>query len=398
MRDQLDVNRVDDIQLNYLRYKPGMNCLARYELRVDGQRLQAYAKSHGHDAESKLDKAIDRPVIDSTLGPGRVVLTDDRVVFSTFPNDAKLPSLQRLGEAAYRRRLFRRIFDDGSAWQGGELASVLNYKPERRYVVRLGREDGTSALAKFYTRSGFGKAWKISRRLGSGDHNEGRYPEIIGFSRKHAVIAYRWWPGDSLRELDIDGRLSMSDVAETARTLAELHASGPAGLLAPDLSQQAERLTSLGRQVGFLLPHLQPGAERVTRVLIEWLTGQAPVNRPVHGDFYDKQVIVDSGNVRLIDLDGARLDNPLADLGSYLAHLERHAVNSGKPDSESELHRQTLVSAYEQSAGPVSNTDLNKYTALGLFGLIHHPFRDWAENWPAQTELLLERVETLLSS
>jgi hypothetical protein len=398
MRGQLDISRVDDIKLNYLRYKPGMNCLARYELRVEEQTIHAYAKAHGRDAASKLDKAMERPAIDSTLGPGRVVLESERIIFSTFPNDAKLASLQRLGEAGYRQRLFRRVFDEDSGWRGSELAMVLNYKPERRYVVRLKREDGESALAKFYTHSGFGKAQTVSRRMSSDINGSSQYPEIIGWSKKHAVIVYRWWPGDSLRELDVDGKWSMPDVEETARVLAEFHASGPAGLLAPDPSRQAERLSALGEQAGFLLPHLRQRAKGAAQGLIECLSGQPLVNHPVHGDFYDKQVIVDSGNVRLIDLDGARLANPLTDLGNYVAHLERHAINNGKEGSEIEMHQHALLTAYEKSAGPVSATTLNKYIALGLFGLIHHPFRDWAGNWPVQMDLLLQRVETLLAA
>ena len=176
MRGQLDISKVDAIKLNYLRYKPGMNCLARYELRVKGQTIHAYAKSHGRDAASKLGKAMERPVIDSVLGPGQVVLESERIVFSTFPNDAKLASLQCLGEAGCRQRLFRRVFDEDSEWQGCELANVLNYKPERRYVVRLKRDDGASALAKFYTRSGFGKARTISRRMSSDRNGNGQYP------------------------------------------------------------------------------------------------------------------------------------------------------------------------------------------------------------------------------
>ena len=398
MRGQLDSSRVDDIKLNYLRYKPGMNCLARYELRVEGQTIHAYAKSHGQDATSKLNKAAERPVIESILGPGRVILETERIVFSTFPNDAKLASLQRLGEIGYRQLLFRRVFGENSDWQTSEFIKVLNYKPERRCVVRLGRADGESALAKFYTHSGFVNARTISRRMSSESNRNSQYPEIIGRSKKHAVIAYRWWPGDSLRELGIVGKLSLSDVAETARVLSKFHSSEATGLLALEPAGRAERLSALAEHIGFVLPHLQQRAKGVAQGLIGWLGDQPLVHRPVHGDFYDKQVIVESGNVRLIDLDGACLDNPLIDLGSYVAHLEMHAINDGKGCSEIEVHQQTLVTAYEHSAGLVSAAALNKYIALGLFGLIHHPFRDWTDNWPVKTESLLQRVETLVAA
>jgi hypothetical protein len=62
------------------------------------------------------------------------------------------------------------------------------------------------------------------------------------------------------------------------------------------------------------------------------------------------------------------------------------------------MQRDTLIGAYERVTGSVRTEQLNRYTALGLFALIHQPFRDWSPDWPAQTELLLNRVETLLGS
>ncbi len=393
---KLDCSQVGDIRLAYLRYKPGMNCLARYELSAGDHTVIAYAKAHGEDAASKMSKSTERTVIDGVLGPGRVVLEDRQIIFSTFPNDAKLASLQCLSNADYRQRLFSRLFGPGSLWQGSTFSRVLNYKPERRYVARLTRADGEPALAKFYSRNGYAKARTISRKLG--ENREGFYPETIGRSKKHAVIAYHWQPGTTLRQLNIDGKLSLSDLAAAAESLAEFHASGRGGLLPLEPGEQAERLSTLAEQAGILLPHLYQRAERVAQQLAEWVESQAPVRQPVHGDFYDKQAIVCDGHVRLIDLDAVRLDNPLLDLGSYIAHLERHACSHDPAMMDVVTQKETLVNAYRQSAGHVCTEQLDKYIALGLFDLIHQPFRDWTQNWPAQTEQLLERVENLFAA
>ena len=396
LNGKLDCSRVEEIKLVYLRYKPGMNCLALYELTAAGHTSKAYAKAHGEDAAGKMSKSVERTVIDGVLGPGRVVLEDRQIIFSTFPNDAKLASLQCLSDADYRQRLFRRLFGPGSTWQSSTFGQALNYKPERRYVVRLTRADGEPALAKFYSRSGYAKARTISRKLG--ENREGFYPETIGRSKKHAVIAYRWQSGTTLRQLHIDGELRLSDLAAAAATLAEFHASGCGGLLPLKASEQTERLSTLAKHVGVLLPHLHRRAEYVAHQLAQWLDCQTPVRQPVHGDFYDKQAIVCDRHVSLIDLDAVRLDNPLLDLGSYIAHLERQAGNHTMAVTDVELQKKTLVRAYTQSAGHVSTDQLNKYIALGLFDLIHHPFRDWTHNWPAQTEQLLERVESLFAA
>lgn len=393
---QLDTSQIDSIKLNYLRYKPGMNCLARYELKTYDGTICAYAKAHGVDAGTKVKKSRGRPVIDSTLGPGRVILQDRQIIFSLFPNDAKLFNLQCLSDANYRKRLFTRVFGTDSQWRESVLDESLNYKPERRYVTRLRRPDGQYALAKFYTNSGYTKAHTISRKLNPSRLSH--YPETLGRSTKYNVVAYKWQPGTTLRQLNTSGKLSGADLVATAESLVEFHTSAGNGLTQPDTGLRVDRIAALADQLAVLLPHLEQRAKAVAQKLSHWLSQQAPMTQPVHGDFYDKQAIINNGRVRLIDLDAACLGNPLLDLGSFIAHLERLESNHVLSASELEVQKNTLVTAYEKLTGSVHTDHLKRYTALSLFGLIHHPFRDWSPDWPDQTEVLLERVENLLFS
>lgn len=393
LNGQLDISRIEGIKLDYLRYKPGMNCLVRYELRADGNTIHAYAKAHGLDSVNKISKSTERPVIDSFLGPGRVVLTGQKIIFSTFPNDAKLASLHSLNDEGFRRRLFGRMFGSDSAWQDSTFGQILNYKPERRYVVGLERADGEAALAKFYSRGDYAKAHAISRKMNKSHHDF--CPETIGRSKKHSVVAYRWQPGTTLRQLSIDGKLSMSDLVATAESLAEFHASSGQGLSLPGLDGQLERLNALADQLGILLPQLARRAKNLAQRLTRWLSTQRPQRQPIHGDFYDKQAVINNGRASLIDLDAAQLGSPLADLGSYIAHLERWAGNHGISVNDVRTQKETLVGAYEKLSGSTCPDQLDCYIALSLFALIHHPFRNWAQDWPVQTERLLTRVENL---
>jgi len=392
---KLDCTQVDDIKLAYLRYKPGMNCLARYELSAAGRTINIYAKAHGEDAAGKLVKSMEREAIASELGPGRVVFKDSQIVLSTFPNDTKLASLQCLVDVEYRQRLFRRLFGPDSEWQDSTFGQTLNYKPERRYVASLTRPDGKSALVKFYSRSGYSKARTISRKLS--ESRAGFYPKTLGRSKKHAAVAYLWQPGTTLRQLHTGGKLTTADLMAVAESLVEFHASGRGGLSLLNPREEGGRLRALAQQVGILLPHLQQRTDRMARQLAQWRAEQAPVKQPVHGDFYDKQAIVCDGKVRLIDLDAARLDNPLLDLGSYTAHLERPMDSIGMSRTEVELQKETLLNRYAELTGSICEKQLNNFIALGLFDLIHQPFRNWAGDWPALTEQLLNRVECLFT-
>lgn len=394
---QLDTSRIEAIRLDYLRYKPGMNCLARYRLLLDGETQIAYAKAHGLDAPDKIDKSTERPVIDGYLGPGRVVLDDRKIIFSTFPNDSKLVSLQLLGDPDSRRRLLGRVFGADTHWLTGSFGDALNYKPERRYVVRFEQENGKSALLKFYSESGYAKAYSISRKLDKTKTGSKFYPETIGRSKKYSIAAYGWKPGKTLRQLAVDGQLSPTDLASTAEALAEFHASSRRGLSLPGPDEQTVKLFALSDQLGFLLPGLHARAITVARTLANWLREQAPVKSAIHGDFYDKQVIVYNGKASLIDIDAARLGDPLEDLGNYIAHIERSADNQGVLTTGVNEEIESLIGAYEELTGRISRQRLDRYVAIGLFSLIHQPFRDWLKDWPVKTEQLLSRVEDLCS-
>lgn len=395
LRSSMDIGQVENIELNYLRYKPGMNCLARYGLQVNGQQVTAYAKAHGDDAETKIGKSMERAVSNGVLGPGRVVLDDPRVIFSTFPNDAKLVSLQSLIDPGLHRRLLGRIFGSNYQWLDSTPGEALNYKPERRYVTRFTRPDGVSSLIKFHSSGGYARARTISRKLTR--NRDSFYPETIGRSKKYRVVAYRWQPGKTLRQLHNEGELTASDLMATARSLAEFHASGSSGLSRTGREALSLRLNAIAEQTGILMPRLKNPAIAMAHRLADWAHSESPPMTPVHGDFYDKQAVVDDGTVRLIDLDSACLGDPVMDLGSYVAHLERLAINRGISAVDVETQKETLVGAYEHLRGDVCRSRLDKHVAMSLFTLIHHPFRDWAHDWPMQTRHLLERVETLFA-
>ena len=212
------------------------------------------------------------------------------------------------------------------------------------------------------------------------------------------MVAYHWQNGVTLRSRANEGELCKSDLEATAESLAGFHASGRQGLSPVNLQHQSARLHALAAQLGILLPGLRHRASTLAVNLARWREDQQQVFQPVHGDFYDKQAVVDNGKVSLIDLDAARLGNPLTDLGSYVAHLERLALNHGISAADVETQKETLVSAYEQLTGGICLDQLDKYIAMNLFVLIHHPFRDWAPDWPTQTRRLLERVESLYGS
>jgi thiamine kinase-like enzyme len=376
---------IDDIRLDYIRYKPGMNCIARYVVKAGGQAINAYAKAHGPDASCKLEKAEARRTSETALGPGRVLLDDKSIVFSVFPNDSKLKAMQALAVDEEKQRLLRRVFGANSLWQEGEFDQSLNYKPERRYVVRIKHPRGDLALLKFHTFQGYQRVF-----------NNQQSANVIGHSKRRGVVAHRWLVGDTLRDLSNTGGLKAHHISAAASALAAFHDGSTENHDLPDRSIQFGAIDTLGAQIGFLLPQFRTQANRIARKLGAWLAAQEPVISSVHGDFYDKQVVIRGDEAVLIDMDEVRLDDPLVDLGNYAAHMERNVISGRQSCVHYQDHLRTLVAAYESERGAFSETRLRHYVALSLFRLVHQPFRDFENCWPERIQEILERVENLI--
>ena len=177
---------------NYIRYKPGVNCLVAYQLETADNLIEVYAKAHGSDALTKVKKAALPKTVPGPLGPGRVVIDNCATVVSFFPNDSNLKRLYRLNETEVRDHLHGK-FLPGTADAVTAKMEKLAYKPERRYVARLATNSGSKAVLKFYTQRTFlsmrvnAKAFRSSDLL--------RIPRCLEKSYRHSVLGFEWLSG-----------------------------------------------------------------------------------------------------------------------------------------------------------------------------------------------------------
>jgi len=390
-----EFSRLADFRLDYVRYKPGMNCLGRYAFTLDGQPHQAYVKAFGPDAARKLSKSAELAAAPGPFGPGRLVLPDAGLLFSFFPNDAKLRSIARLGDIANRRRLVGRIFKQDDAWQSAHY-SVLNYKPERRLVCRFENRNGQCSTVKFYTPRGFARTAHFRRRGVFGDDLP--VPRRLGESRKYGVHAFEWLPGSPLREWSLDPGSDIAPFRETGKLLAGLHTSDAIGLQSSEGIDLPAKIEALARALSFILPEIGNEAVELAKKLTRFAVNASGKPCPVHADFYDKQLIVGANGLSMIDLDQARIGVAGEDLGCFIAHLERLAVRDERLDENriSQLS-QAMLGGYLAGGGRYDESEVNGWTALSLFHLSHNPFRDRVLNWPDQTRKILNRVRILLT-
>ncbi len=380
---------LDAVTPDYVRYKPGMNCLVAYRVEAGGTTYPVYAKAHRPDDLVKLEKATSRPATDTPLGPGRHVLPAWSVVVSLFPNDGKLRVLHRLGETDRKRALLARVLPARpDLWDAG--VHLLRYKPERRFVARLSAGDRTAAL-KMYTTAGYPMARSGSRAFE--ERGALRLAPLLGRSDRHHVLAFGWVHGLLLRDLLRHDATAMPALHHVGAALAALHGQQGTGLPVRSRAMEAARLLAVAEGVAALLPRRSRYARTLATRLARRLEDLPTTATPIHGDFYDKQVLLRDDTAVVLDLDESALGHPAIDLGNFIAHLERDRMRHGGPAHRVEAMAAALLDGYATTARVPRHLDL--HTAAALLLLAHHPFRFREPDWADRIEALLERTDTL---
>lgn len=382
---------VDELELAYLRYKPGTNCIAGYRSQSSQGPVHLYAKAYGADAALKLAKArLDCPGT-GDQSPTRAILPEIGVVVFRFPDDAKLSVLSRLSDPAARARLLERVFDH-DAVDGNAGFETLAYKPERRYVARFAPESSDGGfVVKFYGRDRRRAARKALAALES--RGRLRLPKRRGGSRLHSALALEWMSGPTLRE-SIDTK-NHTDMSEVGAAIAELHAQRNVKLAVRAQSDRLADLPKLADTLGLICPSLSDDAERVAEQVMLKLDSKATAATAIHGDLYDKQIVLNGDQIGLVDLDDATRGDIREDLGLFIAHWERDRLMGRSLEKLNDMCG-SLLEGYQVASGN-SVTGLAPFVAEGLFRLAHHPFRLHGPMWPEQTKAILERARERLA-
>jgi hypothetical protein len=375
----------------YLRYKPGTNCLAAYQLQTPSGPVDLYAKAYARGARSKFEKAA-AAVQQGSAGSQVIAVREMASIIFLFPADRRLKLLEFLESEEFRRRLLQKLAPDRPFLWEGKLQR-LQYKPERRYVARVSHDGlGAQAALKFYNPA----AYKTTNIKGFQSGTTLRVPKRLGRSNRHCVLLFEWLAGSSLAETLPDPHAA-ARVEEVGLALAELHGQHGKRLIHRTASTEAAHLQRIADAIGTLWPPLAQHASRLAAQLADSWRHWSGKPCTIHGDFHPKQVVLMDDGVGILDLDEAAWGDPALDLGNFAAHLDRETLRGRLSPQQAEVFQERLLAGYRRRL-TMEDSRWQVHAAAALFRLATDPFRYRERDWPQQIEAVLQRAEERLEA
>jgi aminoglycoside phosphotransferase (APT) family kinase protein len=380
------------VHTEYLRYKPGVSCLARIHIQSRRDQSYAYAVAYGGLTRQKMLKA------GTPGGPAEttaILLRDHAVVVYPFPLDRRLPSLRHLANTSSLRELLRRVAPQ-LADQADIQLTTLRYKPERRYVAQLAAAGRPIAALKIYSATAYRQARRAAKTIGG--MATGSHAQCIGHSSHYAILLFDWIDGLPLSAIAADPAAAADEFCLAARALHCLHEHRTTKLPTESPHTILRRLRSdsavLTRIAGELTDQVRSTCSSIADRL---QSATAPRSVPIHGDLHLDQFVVGRGGPLLLDFDRARLADPAEDLGSLYADMLRQATSASGMEAVNRLFFRFL-SEYAAAGGQVDQARVHLYAAFRLIQLAVEPFRNRHPDWVLETRRLVETAQQLLAT
>ena len=143
-------------------------------------------------------------------------------------------------------------------------------------------------------------------------------------------------------------------------------------------------------------PELIPGTERLVESdrITKHLSRICPDPRPIHGDLHHRQVVIGDEGIGLLDFDRAVIGDPCADLGNFVAHLERDVTCERISSAVSEQVRSSVLAGYQAHTARNVSTAVRWHASAAMVRLARHLIRRGDPQWPERTEALFNRAES----
>lgn len=331
------------------------------------------------------DGSVSEEALGATTGPalpdGVVRLTDGEteVGMWRFPFDPDLPGLAAACDPGRMGRLARRL------GLGGDVTvRVRTYRPRRRAVVEVAAAGGG-----FFVKVLRPEKVRAVHELHRAAAEAGcPVPGALGWT-EDGLLVLAALPGRTLRQRLLAGERADLDSDDVVGVLDALPRELAGGQRRATWGQKAAHYAEV---LAATVPELAARARAVADA-VGHLAPEGP-DVPVHGDFYEAQLMVDGWRVTgLLDIDTAGRGERLDDAACLLAHLDVlariHPVLAGEAT-------RLRVRLHRRFARDLDLAALARRTAAVVLSLATGPYRVQEPAWRQATADRVELAERWL--
>lgn len=342
---------ISETAINQVSWSPSRSITVRYRVVVSGGSLegeQAFIATAGR------------------IPDGAMLVEDDegeRVGIWRFPHDPALPALPSAMDARSAEEVLV-----GLGGAPGRATTLLRaYRPGRRAVIEV-RGERERAFFKVVRPKAIERLHRTHKTLA----DVLSVPASLGFDDRLGLVVLQAMPGVTLRQAMSDPELQVPEPGVVAAMVADLpHPEG----LEPTPSP-LDRAQEMIPMVAALCPELDDRLEALAGGIG---TETLPADRPVHGDYYESQLMIEDGKiVGIIDVDTYGLGRAADDPATMLAHLSVWGPISPQPERIRD-YGDRLLRIWDAMVDPV---DLRRRAAAMALMLSTGPFRVQTANWP----------------
>jgi Ser/Thr protein kinase RdoA (MazF antagonist) len=211
-------------------------------------------------------------------------------------------------------------------------------------------------------------------------------PPVLGCT-DDGVVVLAGLPGTPMRALLTGDGAGLPAAATLDALLDALPAAGTSAAGRRGVARG--RLGDHAAVLGLAAPELRPRLDRLVDALRAADPGRHP-EVPVHGDFYESQLLVDGGSVvGLLDLDTVGRGHRIDDWATLIGHLVLQESLLPAPATAAR-YRADLESAALRRWPP---GELRPRVAAVLLGLATGPFRVLQRDWRVRTDARIRLAE-----
>ncbi len=367
--------------LQDVKYQPGLQCVATYEL-VVGNSGQSPSRAIG--------------VLHIRVGESLVLLPDED------------PELDRLGEAMDpepMRRRFEAAPELDATLSRPPRIEALRYKPRLRCSLRyeLETQSGVQVLfGKMLAQGGellmstLGRLDRQARELATMPRIA---PPLVYWADMRLLLQRAVDRGDELHSIAFDQQRSVAERVAWMHTagqrLAGLHSAGRPPGPSRSLRDDVQELTTYTKAIAAPDPELARKYSLEVKRLSE-AEGAGHESVPSHGAFRTDQFMIQDGELVLIDLDGYCWAEPSRDIGNLLGYIGWKSMRQPEHGPFVEQAADQFLQGYASVREPPDARRIALFEAASRLKIGGRRYRSlsWRE-WPL-VPLLVESSRNLL--